>query len=88
MGRPRQEHRLTMDDIQLTAAEHRELDHLEQIYRLTTKVELLEDVKTAANRLRGLLEDRLDIHPAGTQYIREALQNLREALKIAENPNG
>ena len=77
-----------MDDIQLTAAEHRELDQIETNYRQQIRIELLEDVKTAANRLRSVLEDRLDIHPAGTQYIREALQNLREALKIAENPNG
>lgn len=77
-----------MDDTQLTAAEHRELDHLEEIYRQQIKIEMLEDVRTAAARLRQVVEDRLDWHPAGSQYIREALQNLREALKLAENPNG
>ena len=82
-----------MDDIQLTTAQlqelyHRELDHFEQIYRQQVKIEMLEDVRTAAARLRQVVEDRLDWHPAGSQYIREALQNLREALKLAENPNG
>jgi hypothetical protein len=65
-----------------------EQDLIEQNYELRIRIELLEDVKTAANRLRGVLEDRWDIHPAGTRYIHEALLNLREALKISENPNG
>jgi hypothetical protein len=55
---------------------------------LETRIELLNDVKRAADRLRGALEDACEMHRVGDSLIIDALANLREALKICELPNG
>ena len=55
---------------------------------LETRIEMLTDVKRAADRLRGALEDQCDMHRVGDSLIIDALANLREALKICELPNG
>jgi hypothetical protein len=78
-----------LDPIQLTADQHRELDQLERIYKLQTRIEYLEDIRTAALVLRRALEenpDRMSSSSAG--LIEEALLNLRGALRVYESPNG
>ncbi len=67
------------------------IENLQQVRRITVlqeRIELLNDVRKAADRLRGALEDGSRLRPIGDALIREALENLTEALKICEIPNG